>query len=576
MALRLVPLAFFLSLGVSQANVTATPLPDLVAAFRDAQQAGDNPASVQRTALDVVKALAAADRHLDPGALGVVPSAAAAAAAAAAVAASAASAAADPQRTLLLRSICTPLQFLWYARNSDVNSCCGGDFGAGKGHFFGWAMGCYVGEARLMGRILIYEDTKCCHPYHNSGILPAHRCHLGDFIDEEHFRERVPAITEQEFLSTCGQLTAMYKSGGGGSGGSSGETGTTGPFNVMTISGGNRAAVQSKAMLVRRIAWGKEGNTYWANVCDTIKAGPDHVAITNLTSFSFAENRDATHLGAALAARYRDTLLRPPLITVHARRGDKISWRESWPRNDQCTSPGRIFEVLQERKVPWNTTVYVASNEYEPGFFLRPPLASAYVVVTWHQIPELVALANTKPYLLYSIEQQIMDKVRTAGHIATFGKSQLNPFDLYDGRTEDDQFSGIDYDHYAVACAEAEEQGGLPPLVKSERHPVVPSSQHMSPYAQKLGRTFEAWCAADDGRGWCSAMGCKAGLSRRDRVNRRSLITSVAVLAPTALIAAALLMMWWRRQRRALARTAYQRVPVVELSGSDICKQDGP
>ena len=120
-----------------------------------------------------------------------------------------------------------------------------------------------------------------------------------------------------------------------------------------------------------------------------------------------------------------------------------------------------------------------------------------------------------------------MDKVRTAGHVDTFGPSGLNPFDRRAG--SDDRFSGIDFDHYAVACAEAEEQGGLPPLVKSERHPVVPSSQHMSPYAQKLGRTFEAWCAADDGRGWCSAMGCKAGLSRRDRVNRRIMITSVAV-----------------------------------------------
>ena len=531
---------FAAAAGSGAPPATPSPVVQVASAlerFRDAKQSGE-PVLIKRLALAAIVRLAAAPPQRIAGS--------------------------NESPQSVLRELCSPLRFLWYARNE---GCAGHDFAAGRGHFFGWALGCYMSEARLMDRILIYEEKKCCHENHNNGVLPRHLCPWNGLIDEERFRQ-FPAVTEHEFLVTCGTLTSMY----GGATPPAPLFGAMANVDVLDISIGNRAAVESDAMLVRRLDWGGVG-IYWANVCD-LKDSTDHVAVTRYTNASsfITNSKAAVSLGGIIATKYKDTLLRPPLITVHARRGDKVAQRERWPRNDQCTSPGRIHAVLQERNVSSNTTVYIASNEYDPAFFLHPPLSSTYVVLTWHQIPELVALSATKPYSMYTVEKQFMDRVRTAGHIETFGDKELNPFDAYDGLGAAESAAlapSIDYDHMALACV----GGKNPARVKLQRHPTVPPVESMSPRGQaewrRVRQAYTKWCASSDGQ--CSAMGCRYPVGRT-RMIVEVVAASALVLAGFVALVVCTRMHWWRNAKKAATpkpppeKYTYSKVPLQLIS----------
>ena len=295
-----------------------------------------------------------------------------------------------------LATICAPLRFLWYARNSysltndwprTAEYCCTGDFGAGSGHFR-WSLTCALAEAHLLGgRIFVYERAKCL-PYMHS-LESGHGdviATLDEILDEGMLHRHGPAITEQEYRATCGRLPSA---------------------TTLDFTGGNQQVLRREdVVLLRRTGPVQglfSGTGYWYEVCDALHRR-DHVPPTrNFSGVWDAVARPAGLMGLAerTVEKYAATLLRAPFVAVHVRRGDKVRDADRWPGLDAETSPPHILQVLQSHGVPTNGTVrlYVASNEPGTDFFQRPPLAGAFAsVTTRHDLPELRQIADSHPH----------------------------------------------------------------------------------------------------------------------------------------------------------------------------------
>ena len=95
-----------------------------------------------------------------------------------------------------------------------------------------------------------------------------------------------------------------------------------------------------------------------------------------------------------------------PFVFVHVRRGDMIErWRICWPRLDEDTRAEAIAVKLG-KWLPAVRTLYVATNEWRPGFFapmrraFRPFLAADFA-------DDALAFTSGNNYLLFAVEKAL-------------------------------------------------------------------------------------------------------------------------------------------------------------------------
>jgi len=98
---------------------------------------------------------------------------------------------------------------------------------------------------------------------------------------------------------------------------------------------------------------------------------------------------------------------------LHIRRGDKLGLKQ-YPGVDKHTSPESIKRYLLKH-ISKGDKLYIMSNEKGLNYF--KPLEDTFNLVTYQDFPEFDTISKSDNYLLFSIENEIMNnaitKVRT-------------------------------------------------------------------------------------------------------------------------------------------------------------------
>jgi len=98
---------------------------------------------------------------------------------------------------------------------------------------------------------------------------------------------------------------------------------------------------------------------------------------------------------------------------IHIRRGDKLKWKQC-PGLDRKTQPKYLKKFL-EKIIPKGEKLYIMSNEKKRDFF--KPLKESFTIFTYHDFPQFDRISKSDNYLLFSIENEIMNnaitKIRT-------------------------------------------------------------------------------------------------------------------------------------------------------------------
>eukprot|EP00667_Euglena_gracilis_P012947 EG_transcript_13321 len=239
---------------------------------------------------------------------------------------------------------------------------------------------CAAEEARRLGRILILEPI-CVAPAHNRNLTGP----SGEGLEME------PATLLD--LRDVPHLPSRCLPGG-----------RVDPATMTAVRGDipTGRVAKSPVKYLMRTGFSQRAGFWWYSVCDHYERKPKPLPWS--PTVLEAANRMAAVLG-------------PGFVFVHVRRGDMVGrWRVCWPRLDADTQAGAIGTKLHGW-FPANTTLYVASNEWRPQFFL--PLKTAFRVFTADDFQGAVLrFAAGNNYLLFAVEQAL--SLRAAATVETF------------------------------------------------------------------------------------------------------------------------------------------------------------
>ena len=94
---------------------------------------------------------------------------------------------------------------------------------------------------------------------------------------------------------------------------------------------------------------------------------------------------------------------------IHVRRGDKLNLKEC-PGVNKKTQPEYLKKYLL-KYISKGENLYVMSNEKELNYF--KPLENIFNLFTYQDFPEFVTLSHEDNYLLFSVENEIMQHAKT-------------------------------------------------------------------------------------------------------------------------------------------------------------------
>eukprot|EP00304_Pavlova_gyrans_P008376 CAMPEP_0206042380 /NCGR_PEP_ID=MMETSP1466-20131121/6519_1 /ASSEMBLY_ACC=CAM_ASM_001126 /TAXON_ID=44452 /ORGANISM="Pavlova gyrans, Strain CCMP608" /LENGTH=385 /DNA_ID=CAMNT_0053417089 /DNA_START=15 /DNA_END=1170 /DNA_ORIENTATION=- len=297
-----------------------------------------------------------------------------------------------------------------------------------------WSHTCMAAEAKFLNRTLIYDPRFCNNKEHilrdrwatpedvrkwghlrfheyMDALTPKRRGEthytdaLSNHVDTTRL-ETLPAISKDEWL--FGAPCDPAKLAGG----------HTGPFEASADSMEPTRELKTNVeyalalLLVRGGTWRKAGPgaklLYWYDVC----AQNEELKRLRVQTYNWFVSPPAVVRASDAVKK----LLGANFTGVHVRRGDKV--RICGPRLDAATQPANIAKVLLSRGVVPGSSVYIASNEGQPGFFQRPPLSTTFRVFTAESFKSVIGGAVSVNYMLFDVEERVVKSA--ARSIETF------------------------------------------------------------------------------------------------------------------------------------------------------------
>lgn len=235
---------------------------------------------------------------------------------------------------------------------------------------------CLIEEARLLGRIPVLP-IMILPSLHNNGIARLTR--FRKYLQFDKICSEMDILFHEEVISfqfeskvSCDSTTATAK-----------------------------LVEKKEQMLIREF---RNWNFFNAADCFPVLLG-DKDGTSRRWMKSYAQSRLSPSRRVRALADEICAQLRAPFVSIHVRRGD----RTTDPAWDLATSPENIARRL-ERWVPGGVTVYILSDEKDPGFF--SPIAKDYDLKTSFDFPVLQNLVTQEEdnFMLFSVEIEVMRK----------------------------------------------------------------------------------------------------------------------------------------------------------------------
>jgi hypothetical protein len=281
-----------------------------------------------------------------------------------------------------LRQACAELRVLYPSQD--------GWWCEGESHTRG-SLGCMLTEARLLQRVLLYDEEWCVNTKHGGGGDGSGRHQR----TTDHVEMSPWALSATEYVDAC----LPYHLEGGRYAVAHSRT------PVLTLAQAKR--FRQALLLVHFFRRGHPHHlTYWYSVCNAHPALPRQklgVPEPLRRAGRLLEERvraiaavpHPQHGQAANHTLHHRTDAEQSsggYVGVHVRRGDKAAARSFWPHLAKDTDVENIAAALELAGYPCgsDTVVFIASNERTPNFFQRAPLSTCYRVLTLsHLLAEL-------------------------------------------------------------------------------------------------------------------------------------------------------------------------------------------
>ncbi|XP_042408183.1 uncharacterized protein LOC121997695 isoform X1 [Zingiber officinale] len=287
---------------------------------------------------------------------------------------------------------------------------------AGLGHQES-SLRCALEEALFLQRVLVMPSRMCINPLHNKkGILhqqsnassderwAANSCAMDSLYDLDAISSKVEVILDNSKMWSHALSTSMKL-------GDSGVAHVEGVGKVVLKTSSHFSSV----LLINRTA----NPLAWFMECkDRTNRTSVLLPYSFLPTMAAPKLRDAANKIKGLLGDYD---------AIHVRRGDKIKTRKDQfgvtrtlhPHLDRDTRP----EFIQQRIAKWippGRTIFIASNERSPGFFL--PLAARYKLAFSSNFSDILDPVIRNNYQLFMVERLVVKAATT--YVKTFKEDE--------------------------------------------------------------------------------------------------------------------------------------------------------
>ncbi|XP_042398299.1 uncharacterized protein LOC121988762 isoform X1 [Zingiber officinale] len=287
---------------------------------------------------------------------------------------------------------------------------------AGLGHQES-SLRCALEEALFLQRVLVMPSRMCINPLHNKkGILhqqsnassderwAANSCAMDSLYDLDAISSKVEVILDNSKMWSHALSTSMKL-------GDSGVAHVEGVGKVVLKTSSHFSSV----LLINRTA----NPLAWFMECkDRTNRTSVLLPYSFLPTMAAPKLRDAADKIKGLLGDYD---------AIHVRRGDKIKTRKDQfgvtrtlhPHLDRDTRP----EFIQQRIAKWippGRTIFIASNERSPGFFL--PLAARYKLAFSSNFSDILDPVIRNNYQLFMVERLVVKAATT--YVKTFKEDE--------------------------------------------------------------------------------------------------------------------------------------------------------
>eukprot|EP00249_Psilotum_nudum_P016585 c25895_g1_i1 orf=231-1712(+) len=232
-----------------------------------------------------------------------------------------------------------------FRNNKYLYYSAGGDRCKGMSHFL-WSFLCALGEAQYLNRTFVVDLSYCLSGSNNPGHGDEDDKDFRLYFDFAHLKEEASVIEEKQFRYEWRRSVARRQ-----------------PVSVMEVKDFKITPMQlrkANITIIKRSFDAPEPDNYWYRVCE----GETEKVVQRPWNLLWKSKRLMDIVNGICGKLEWD------FDAVHVVRGEKAKNKELWPSLDSDTSPKALLDKLTD-KIEQQRSVYIATNEVEPGYFDR-------------------------------------------------------------------------------------------------------------------------------------------------------------------------------------------------------------